>query len=113
MLQVICTRERLSSITRCILTETTSLGVRYYEANRYLLERDHVTLDPPRRIPIKRIRYPRARCAMLPNTSLPPHRSRKRRSSQDRIRRRFKEASLKDIGVSKVERLDKALAGEY
>jgi hypothetical protein len=59
MLQAICTADRLDSITRCILSETTSLGVRYYGANRYLLERDHVTLDSAfGRIPVKRIRYP-------------------------------------------------------
>ena len=67
MLQVICTRERLNSIARCILTETTSLGVRYYEANRHLLERDHVTLDSAfGRIPIKRIRYPQGEVRYVP-----------------------------------------------
>jgi len=91
MLQVICTRERLNSITRCILTETTSLGVRYYEANRHLLERDHVTLDSPSaefRSSVSATPGRGALCSRI--RGLPAHRSRKRRSSQDRIRRRFK-----------------------
>jgi uncharacterized protein (TIGR00299 family) protein len=67
MLQVICVRERLSSISRVILTETTSLGLRYYEANRFLLERDHVTLDSAfGRIALKRIRYPGGEVRYVP-----------------------------------------------
>jgi hypothetical protein len=67
LLQVICTRERLNSINRCILTETTSLGVRYYEANRHILERDHVTLDSAfGLITIKRIRCPRGEVRYAP-----------------------------------------------
>jgi hypothetical protein len=67
MLQVICVRERLSSISRVILTETTSLGLRYYEANRFLLERDHVTLDSALgRIALKRIRYPGGEVRYVP-----------------------------------------------
>lgn len=59
LLQALCAPERLSAVARCILTETTSLGVRYYGANRYLLERDHATMDSSfGRIPVKRIRYP-------------------------------------------------------
>lgn len=59
LLQTLCTPERLSAVARCILTETTSLGVRYYEANRYLLERDQTTIDSAfGRIAVKRIRYP-------------------------------------------------------
>lgn len=59
LLQALCTPGRLSAVARCILTETTSLGVRYHEANRYLLERDHATIDSSfGRIPVKRIRYP-------------------------------------------------------
>jgi pyridinium-3,5-bisthiocarboxylic acid mononucleotide nickel chelatase len=59
LLQALCAREHLGAIARCILTETTSLGVRYHEAGRYLLERDHVTVDSSfGRVPVKRIRYP-------------------------------------------------------
>lgn len=67
LLQALCTRERLSAVARCVLTETTSLGVRYYEAGRYLLERDHVTLDSSfGRIAVKRIRCPRGEVRYVP-----------------------------------------------
>ncbi len=67
MLQALCTREHLSAIVHCILNETTSLGVRYYEANRYFLDRDHVTLDSSfGRIPVKRIRYARGEVRYAP-----------------------------------------------
>jgi uncharacterized protein (TIGR00299 family) protein len=59
VLQALCTPERLNPIIRCILTETTSLGVRCHEAERYLLERDQVTLESAfGPILVKRIRYP-------------------------------------------------------
>lgn len=67
LLQALCTRERLAAITRCLLTETTSLGVRYHEANRYLLERDQVTIESSfGRIPVKRVRYPRGEVRCVP-----------------------------------------------
>jgi hypothetical protein len=67
LLQALCTPERLSAIARCILSETTSLGVRYYEADRYLLKRDHVTMDSSfGRIPVKRIRYPQGEVRYVP-----------------------------------------------
>jgi uncharacterized protein (TIGR00299 family) protein len=59
MLQVLCRRERLEAVARRVLNETTSLGVRYYEAGRFLVERDQVTVESSfGRIPVKRIRYP-------------------------------------------------------
>jgi pyridinium-3,5-bisthiocarboxylic acid mononucleotide nickel chelatase len=67
LLQTLCAREYLDEIAQCILTETTSLGVRYYEVGRYLLERDHVTMDSSfGRIPVKRIRYPRGEVRYAP-----------------------------------------------
>ncbi len=67
LLQALCTRERLGAITRCLLTETTSLGVRYHVANRYLLERDQVTIESSfGRIPVKRVRYPRGEVRCVP-----------------------------------------------
>ena len=67
MLQALCPTERLGAIVNCILTETTSLGVRYYEARRYLLERDHVTFDSSfGRIPVKRIRCSRGALRYAP-----------------------------------------------
>jgi uncharacterized protein (TIGR00299 family) protein len=67
MVQVLCRRERLGSIARCILSETTSLGVRYHEAGRYLVERDVFTLDSSfGPIPVKRIRYPQGEVRLVP-----------------------------------------------
>ena len=67
MLQVLCRRERLSSIARCILAETTSLGVRYHEAGRYFVERDVLTFDSTfGLIPVKRIRYPQGEVRLVP-----------------------------------------------
>jgi hypothetical protein len=67
LLQALCTRERLNAVARCILSETTSLGVRYYEASRHLLERDHVTMESSfGRIPVKRIRHPQGEVRYVP-----------------------------------------------
>jgi hypothetical protein len=67
MLQALCPPEHLNAIVNCILTETTSLGVRYHEARRYFLERDHITLDSSfGRIPVKRIRYSRGEVRYAP-----------------------------------------------
>jgi len=67
LLQTLCTHERLSAVVRCILTETTSLGIRYYEVSRYLLERDHITMDSSfGRIRVKRIRYSRGEVRYVP-----------------------------------------------
>jgi uncharacterized protein (DUF111 family) len=67
MIQVLCRRERLDSIVRCILSESTSLGVRYHEAGRYLVERDLLTFDSSfGPIPVKRIRYPRGEVRLVP-----------------------------------------------
>jgi uncharacterized protein (DUF111 family) len=67
MVQVLCRRERLDSIVRCILAETTTLGVRYHAAGRYLLERDVFTFDSSfGPIPVKRIRYPQGEVRLVP-----------------------------------------------
>ena len=67
MVQVLCRRERLGSIARCILSETTSLGVRHHEAGRYLVEREVLTFDSSfGPIPVKRIRYPQGEVRLVP-----------------------------------------------
>lgn len=67
MVQVLCRRERLSSIAGCILTETTSLGVRYHEAGRYFVERDLLTIESSfGAIPVKRVHYPRGEVRLVP-----------------------------------------------
>jgi uncharacterized protein (TIGR00299 family) protein len=67
MVQVLCPRERLSAIAGCILSETTSLGVRYHEAGRYLVERDFLTFESSfGSIPVKRIHYPQGEVRLVP-----------------------------------------------
>ena len=67
LLQVLCRRDELSAVARCILSETSSLGVRYHEAGRYILERDHVILDSSfGPISVKRIRYPEGEVRLVP-----------------------------------------------
>jgi hypothetical protein len=43
--QVLCREDRLQAAARCLLTETTSLGVRYFEAGRFMLPRAAETLE--------------------------------------------------------------------
>jgi hypothetical protein len=67
LLQVLCRRERLNSIARCILAETTSLGVRYHEAGRYVVERDVLSFESSfGPIAVKRIRYPHGEVRLAP-----------------------------------------------
>jgi uncharacterized protein (TIGR00299 family) protein len=67
MLQVLCRRAQLSPIARCILTETTSLGVRYHEAGRYFVERDLITFESSfGPVAVKRIRYPQGEVRIVP-----------------------------------------------
>lgn len=67
MVQVLCRSDRLSSIARCILSETTSLGVRYHEARRYFVERDLLTFESSfGPIPVKRISYPQGEVRLVP-----------------------------------------------
>ncbi len=59
LLQALCAPDRLNALVQCILTETTSLGVRHYEAGRRVLPREIVTVETrfgP--IPVKRVRRP-------------------------------------------------------
>jgi hypothetical protein len=44
-IQVLCREDRLQAAARCLLTETTSLGVRYFEAGRFMLPRAAETLE--------------------------------------------------------------------
>ncbi len=67
LVQVLCRREELSVIARCILSETSSLGVRYHEAGRFILERDHVTLESSfGPVSVKRIRTPGKEVRLVP-----------------------------------------------
>jgi len=57
MIQVICTKDKKDQIIHRILSETSTLGVRYYSAQRYMLKRDHIEIETSYGvIPIKRIK---------------------------------------------------------
>ncbi len=44
LVQVLCTEDDKDRLIRCLLSETTSLGVRYYKAERKLLAREQLTV---------------------------------------------------------------------
>jgi pyridinium-3,5-bisthiocarboxylic acid mononucleotide nickel chelatase len=45
MVHVLCPRDCMESVIKRILSETTSIGLRYYETQRRMLPRDHVHFD--------------------------------------------------------------------
>jgi hypothetical protein len=45
LLTIVCDAELLDAMSELVLTETTTLGVRYYEAKRRILERSFVTVQ--------------------------------------------------------------------
>ncbi|MFO7707793.1 MAG: nickel pincer cofactor biosynthesis protein LarC [Desulfobacterales bacterium] len=59
LLQALCATDRLNRIVECILTETSTLGVRHYEAGRHVLAREIVTVETSfGPIPVKRVSRP-------------------------------------------------------
>ena len=59
LVQVLCRPNRREAVIHRILSESTSLGVRFHEANRYMLERDTVNMDTPYgSVEVKRITEP-------------------------------------------------------
>ncbi|MFW6236948.1 MAG: nickel pincer cofactor biosynthesis protein LarC [Desulfosudaceae bacterium] len=45
MMQVLCRREVFEPVMNCILSETTTIGVRYYPVQRRVLERREITVE--------------------------------------------------------------------
>jgi uncharacterized protein (TIGR00299 family) protein len=68
LLQALCRREQLSAVARCILQESTSLGVRYHEVDRLTAERDIVQVRTGAfgNVAVKRIRYPDGEVRLVP-----------------------------------------------
>ena len=59
MVQVLCRMDQREKITHRIFTETTSIGVRYYEANRSILSREQVEIETgfgP--VAVKKVQHP-------------------------------------------------------
>jgi hypothetical protein len=67
LLQVLCPLSCREAVIERILTETTTLGVRYYDVNRRILEREAITVDT-RFGPIaaKRIKRPGGAARIVP-----------------------------------------------
>lgn len=59
LLQALCAPDRLNDIVELILTETSTLGVRHYEAGRHILDREIVTVESSfGPVPVKRVSRP-------------------------------------------------------
>ena len=67
MLQVICKNDRRDILIHRILSETTTLGVRYYESRRRLLWRDQLEVETSYgRIAMKRVKDPHGNIRIIP-----------------------------------------------
>ena len=57
MIQILCPANKREDVVHCVLAETTSLGVRYYDVNRRMLERDVIKIESSfGEIAVKRIK---------------------------------------------------------
>jgi uncharacterized protein (TIGR00299 family) protein len=67
MLQVLCKPDRRDVLIYRILSETTTLGVRYYESRRRLLGRDQLEIETSYgRLAVKRVNDPRGTTRIIP-----------------------------------------------
>ncbi len=67
MVQVLCPEDCREIVIDCILSETTSLGVRYYDAKRRVLARESVLMETVYgEIAVKRIIAPNGSIRMAP-----------------------------------------------
>ena len=67
MLQVLCKNDRRDILIHRILSETTTLGVRYYESRRRLLWRDQLEVETSYgKIAVKRVKDPQGNIRIIP-----------------------------------------------
>jgi hypothetical protein len=67
LVQALCREDRLQAVVRCILTETTSLGVRCFEAGRFMLPRSAETIDTSfGKVAVKRVCSPQGEVRRVP-----------------------------------------------
>ncbi len=67
MIQVLCMENRKKSIINRILSETTSLGVRHYDVQRFKLARENITIKTSYGdVQIKRIKDPNGSVRLVP-----------------------------------------------
>jgi hypothetical protein len=66
-IQVLCRPEDRQKVIEMILSETTTLGVRYYAASRYTLRRESVVIDTPLGpVQVKRVVRPNGKVVHYP-----------------------------------------------
>jgi uncharacterized protein (TIGR00299 family) protein len=67
MVQVLCHKNRREAVIGRLLSETTSIGIRYYDARRRVLQRDQVKIQTTfGLVPVKRITYPNGKVHFVP-----------------------------------------------
>lgn len=67
LVQVVCAKSRRDAIIDRLLLETTSIGIRYYDVRRRILERDQVEIETTfGMIAVKRIKYPDGNVRIVP-----------------------------------------------
>ncbi len=67
MLQVLCKNDRRDILIHRILSESTTLGVRYYESRRRLLWRDQLEIETSYgKIAVKRVKDPQGNIRIIP-----------------------------------------------
>jgi uncharacterized protein (DUF111 family) len=67
MLQVLCSIDRRDGLIRRILSETTTLGVRFYGSRRRILWRDQLEIDTSYgKISVKRVKDPQGNTRIAP-----------------------------------------------
>jgi uncharacterized protein (TIGR00299 family) protein len=67
MVQILCKADRKDLLIRRLLSETTSLGIRYYPAQRQLLARDELAITTSLgEIRVKRIKDPEGSTRLIP-----------------------------------------------
>ncbi len=59
VVQVLCHTDKQKTVVKRLIQETTTLGVRYYETARFLLDREKIEIDTPYgKLLAKKVKYP-------------------------------------------------------
>jgi uncharacterized protein (TIGR00299 family) protein len=67
LIQVLCPRSRKDAIIDRLLSETTSIGIRYYDVYRRILERENIEIETTfGRVAVKRVKYPDGHVRIVP-----------------------------------------------
>jgi len=67
MVQILCPAAKREAIVRCVVTETTTLGVRFYDVSRLMLERNALKINSSfGEITVKKIKNPDGSTRIVP-----------------------------------------------